>query len=267
MDTKRVMVHESTVTIGGGGGKGTGSGSHFVPTPLGTRVVEYLMEVAPDTVDIGFTAAMEAKLDNISNHELEKNTMLSEFYRNFEGVVQLALDKQKEAAQEARKARAEAAETGTATTDNGEKRPKNVIRMLGDDADVVKTRYGPALYVPSEKRFVNIQSFMEWKGKSMEELTRKDATFLKNLPVLISNTEQPNEFYNIHIGQYGLYAKRDDKNYKVSKELWACIYEGTIGYKELYEDITANLARPKWDGSRKSGWSQKKGWQKGRPKS
>ena len=250
MEMRHVTMKENTITVGGG------DTSRFVPTSLGTRVVEYLMEVAPDTVDVDFTCEMEAKLDSISNHQLEKNEMLQTFYHGFEKIIKEALHKQKEAAA-----------TRGERDKNTEKRPKNILLTLGNDAEIVKTRYGPALFVPTEKRFISIQPFLEWKGKAIEELQEQDANFLKSLPITIHKTQCPEENYHIHIGRYGMYAKQGDKNYTVSKTLWDGFYDGTISYEELHDDITKNLARPKWAGSQKSGWNRKKGSQKGQQKS
>jgi len=125
---------------------------------------------------------METKLDSISNRELEKKSMLNEFYDDFMCLLEKASEIQKEKNKE--KANSE---TGT---DEKEIRPKNVIRQFGTDADIVQTKYGPALFVPSEKKFISITPLMEWKEKTIETLKQTDITFLKRLPITVTNTDR-----------------------------------------------------------------------------
>jgi DNA topoisomerase-1 len=55
----------------------------FQPTPLGFIVNDLLQEYFPKIVDVGFTAAMETKLDEIAQGEQEWRTLLQEFYGPF----------------------------------------------------------------------------------------------------------------------------------------------------------------------------------------
>ena len=229
IDTKRVSIEEATISIGGN------DTNRIVPTTRGTHVIEYLEEAAPDMVDVGFTAGMEENLDRISNRQLDKDKMMEEFYKGFNGLVERAKQEQKEAR----------AKKGNSNNDKDkDTRPKNVIRSITDDVDIVQTRYGPALFIASEKRFVSISSFMKWRGKNIEQLDGTDVLFLARLPISISD-DTGAKTYEIAIGMYGLYARSDGKNHRISPHIWGMAYDGTLHYDELDEDIRKNQEEQK----------------------
>jgi DNA topoisomerase-1 len=55
----------------------------FVPTELGMAVVKLLNENLPKIMDISFTAHMEEDLDKIAQGDLERDTLLRDFYKDF----------------------------------------------------------------------------------------------------------------------------------------------------------------------------------------
>ncbi|MEW5762885.1 MAG: type I DNA topoisomerase [Bacillota bacterium] len=65
-------------------------GKYLVPTPLGTAVVDLLRKHFPNIVNVGFTAAMEEKLDRIEEGELDWVAVLREFYGPFREDVHRA---------------------------------------------------------------------------------------------------------------------------------------------------------------------------------
>jgi DNA topoisomerase-1 len=256
METKKVSVKENTITVGGN------ETDRILPTSLGIRVIQYLEEVAPDTIDIDFTANMETKLDSISNRELEKKSMLNEFYDDFMCLLEKALDIQKEKSK--KKNETNMGENEEKQDQRGELRPKNIIRQIGTDADIVQTKYGPALFVPSEKKFISITPFMEWKEKTIETLEQTDISFLKRLPIRIANNDPDKNPYEIAIGRYGLYVKQNEKNLSINKKIWDKIYHGDIVYEEIQDSIVQYPARPSNSSGQK--WKPKSGqrqtWQK-----
>ncbi len=246
LNAKRVGYEEGSVSIGGNDMK------RIVPSKRGIHVTEYLEEAAPDTVDVGFTASMEEDLDRISKHELDKNRMMSTFYQGFSSTVELA----QEAQREARKNKDQNGTTEANKKDNVDVRPKNVIRVLTDDANIVQTRYGPALFIASEKRFVSISPFMKWKKKNIDQIDGTDAAFLSSLPISVSDAMNENT-YEIAMGKYGLYARRDGNNYRIGYHIWNTAYNGSLGYDELEKDIKKNqthlgLRKPAQEGQQKS---------------
>ena len=57
----------------------------LIPTELGIRVCDYLVQQMPQLFDIGFTAQMEDELDQVEEGHLNWVKMLHEFYENFLG--------------------------------------------------------------------------------------------------------------------------------------------------------------------------------------
>ncbi len=74
--------------------------NRFHPTKSGVAVCAMLKQFFPDIVDIGFTAGMETKLDDIANGDMERAAMLHEFYGPFDA----ALDHAFQTAQRVRRA-------------------------------------------------------------------------------------------------------------------------------------------------------------------
>ncbi|MBD3246190.1 MAG: type I DNA topoisomerase [Candidatus Omnitrophica bacterium] len=62
----------------------------FIPTDLGVKVSDLLVEHFPGVMDEGFTAAMEEKLDQVEEGELEWNSILEEFYPAFKEKIEEA---------------------------------------------------------------------------------------------------------------------------------------------------------------------------------
>lgn len=62
------------------------------PTPLGKAVNMVLVKHFQDIVDVGFTAAMETKLDNIESDALPWQGVIREFYEPFEATLKQASD-------------------------------------------------------------------------------------------------------------------------------------------------------------------------------
>ncbi|MAP36761.1 MAG: DNA topoisomerase I [Chloroflexi bacterium] len=62
----------------------------FVPTKLGIVVTEFLQEYFENIMDIGFTAEMERKLDDIAEGDEQWNPMLLSFYGPFDTSIGVA---------------------------------------------------------------------------------------------------------------------------------------------------------------------------------
>ena len=65
----------------------------FVPTKLGIVVTEFLQEYFENIMDIGFTAEMEKKLDDIAEGDEQWNPMLLSFYGPFDISIGIAKEK------------------------------------------------------------------------------------------------------------------------------------------------------------------------------
>ena len=67
----------------------------FIPTKLGMVVTEFLTEYFRDIMDIGFTADMEKRLDEIAEGLIKWNPMLLEFFGPFDTSIGAAKEKAK----------------------------------------------------------------------------------------------------------------------------------------------------------------------------
>jgi DNA topoisomerase-1 len=65
----------------------------LIPTKLGFLVNDRLVEFFPDLIDMGFTAEMEEKLDEIASGQQAWVPMLHEFYGPFSKAVEVAQEK------------------------------------------------------------------------------------------------------------------------------------------------------------------------------
>ena len=65
----------------------------LIPTVLGFSINDLLVEFFPDVVNVGFTAEMEEKLDEIATGQQAWVPMLHEFYGPFARTVEVAKDK------------------------------------------------------------------------------------------------------------------------------------------------------------------------------
>ena len=64
--------------------------NRFRPTKVGVAVCDMLKAWFKDIMDVGFTAGMESKLDDIAGGELERVPMLREFYSGFDDALEHA---------------------------------------------------------------------------------------------------------------------------------------------------------------------------------
>ncbi len=62
----------------------------FEPTKLGIAVTDFLIQHFNDIMDIGFTADMEKRLDDIAEGLVRWNPMLKDFYTPFDEAVEVA---------------------------------------------------------------------------------------------------------------------------------------------------------------------------------
>ena len=171
----------------------------LIPTELGIDVIKYIFEVLPYLCDLKFTSNMEKDLDDIINLKNNKKTILDDIYNKIsKSLKNIGIDDNK-----------------PSVIKNG----KNIKLNKEDYKDgIVKTRYGICYYNKSNDTYTNIESYLKWKGKDVNNLDSKDINFLSSLPKDVVYLNTP---YKLHIGRYGLYLK-DDKNinHKIEKKIW-----------------------------------------------
>lgn len=155
----------------------------LVPTKLAIDIINHLRNIVPFLLDIHFTANMESALDNISNRIITKALVLDEFYKNHLLPISVTMNTNPKTSKE---------------------------KATG----IVKTKYGYCYYNSDEKKYLNIESYLNWRGLSVDKLSEQDIRFLSSLPKRLEDGTQ------LFLGQYGLYIKDQNKNIKLDKSKW-----------------------------------------------
>jgi DNA topoisomerase-1 len=181
----------------------------YVPTNLGTNVSVFLLESMNTIMNYKFTTNMEEQLDEISRSEKTKLEVLAPFYKTFEELLNIQNASIKEYALANPKQ----------VKDKSELKPTNIIKEYPNvSAQLVKTKYGDALYNVNDKTFINVEPFLKWKKKDIEKLNDKDIKFLQRFPIKINDTS------SIMYGRYGIYLMHNKKNIKLPKDIWSLVY-------------------------------------------
>jgi len=158
----------------------------LIPTEIGKLIIEYMKQSIPFLLDVKFTSNMEATLDKITEKQFSKKIVLEDFYVNH--IQPLC-------------------------TNNNQNTNSNKKRETG----IINTKYGYCYYHSDTNKYTNIESFLKWKKKTVKTLTSDEVQFLHSIPKLLDDGTE------LHIGPYGLYLKKDDKNVKIEKNKW-CEY-------------------------------------------
>ncbi len=161
----------------------------LLPTDIGIVVNDFLMDSFPDIMDYNFTANVEEKFDAIAGGELAWQTMLKEFWTDFEPEIESVIQARQEHKPGER-------ELGT-----DPKSGKTVFVKIG--------RYGPVVQIGAasddeKPRFVQLP-----KDKTMETITLGEALELLRLPRVIGEIAGKEVVANVgRFGPYILYDKQ-----------------------------------------------------------
>jgi len=79
---------------------------------------------------------------------------------------------------------------------------------------ITNTKYGYCYYNADTKKYTNIESYLKWKNKNVNELTNNEIKFIASLPKLLDDGNV------LHIGPYGLYLKNNNTNIRLDKSKW-----------------------------------------------
>jgi DNA topoisomerase I len=142
--TTDIQPEQDTIKIGGT------DKDRMVPLELGQQILTYLQNVYPDLLDVKFTAAMETKLDDIEHNELTKTTVLNDFYKPFQEIIEKA------------------------TAESSSRPQRRATAGAGHSASAK----------PKVKDFT---SFLKWRG--VEEISAEDKKVLDRLPQKIKDAE------------------------------------------------------------------------------
>jgi hypothetical protein len=218
---KQLITHEDTIKLGGN------EKDRFMPTSIGERVVDYLIHILPSLLDQTFTSQMEENLDKISRNDDTKMNIMNLFYKDFEHSLNDAHKEHQQHVKDSQSQSSTDTNTETNTSIKKELKPfdSNIIKSF-NKADIVKTRYGPAILIAETKKFISITPFIEWKEMNIEDVSEQDIHFLINFPKVYQDI-------NIEMGRYGLYLVHEKKNYHLPKDEWNNVYINKIDYLTL----------------------------------
>ncbi len=167
----------------------------LLPTDTGIVVNDFLLEYFPEIMDYNFTANVEKEFDEVAEGEKKWNQLLSEFYGQFEPLVEKTLAVKTE--------------------------HKVGERMLGIDPASGKPvsakigRFGPVAQIGSaddeeKPRFAQMK-----KGQSIETITLEEALELFKLPRTLGDYE--GKSVTIGAGRFGPYIRHDNKYISLPK--------------------------------------------------
>ncbi|MGI6612398.1 MAG: type I DNA topoisomerase [Candidatus Nanosyncoccaceae bacterium] len=160
----------------------------LVATAVGKMISDFLLNHFNQVVDYDFTATIEEDFDEIARGELERNRMLTDFYKPFHKLVMEAKDIKRSEVSNAR------------LVGEHPKEKKPIYARLG--------RFGPMLQLGetnnSEKpRFAPIP-----KDTQIETVTLEQAIEAFKLPRLVGQTKDGKEI-KANIGRFGPYIQVD----------------------------------------------------------
>ena len=210
---------EETVHLGG---KET---DRFVPNSIGVSIIAYLEEIFPSLLDYAFTANMEDQLDAISRKENSKTTLLSQFYTNLTPILKQAEEAQKQWRKDN--------PTPKKSTSQGPP-----VQQQFTAAALVTTRFGPALYIQSTKKWIGLAPYLKWRDMQPSDLTDKDVNLLTSLPKSLTSD------LNLVYGKYGFYLTHQDKNYRLPIQEWNHILDNTINSTAWMQFVVDKPAKP-----------------------
>jgi hypothetical protein len=190
---------------------------------------------------------MEESLDQVSRGEVGKVEMLTEFYKVFHPYIENASVSRQKARES----------VGVGVMGKGDVIRKSELPLRcfeKQDANLIKTKYGPALFHKGTKTYYSLTSFLLWKNKSSDEFTEEDCDFLLRTPIATGI-----EGVSIEIGRYGLYIKHKNKNIRLPSEYWDRIYDGTWSKEEIQDCIHGNANANTCKPTRAKRMSKKKG--------
>ena len=178
---EEIIIENKKINLGGS------SKDLLIPTELGINVIKYIYDVMPYLCDLKFTSKMENDLDDIINMKNDKKKILDDIYSKIsKSLKDIQLT------------------------------PCVSKSKIEYKDGFITTRYGHCYYNKSSNTYTNIESYLKWKNKKLDELNERDLTFISSLPKEVNHLGKP---FKLHLGRYGLYLKDDNNiNHKIEKK-------------------------------------------------
>lgn len=172
-------VQRSVVTEKTGADRGK-----LVPTPAGELIADFLGNHFDEIVDYSFTANIENHLDRIADNNLERNTLLNEFYTPFHARIEASDSIDRSSVAQAR------------TVGTHPKNGKIILARFG--------RFGPMLQLGDTEGEEKPTFAPMPKGARVDEVTLEQALKAFELPRVVGQTED-GEVIKANVGRFGPY--------------------------------------------------------------
>lgn len=186
----------------------------LVPTPIGRLIAGFLGNHFEQVVDYGFTASVEKHFDDIAADQLDRNTMLLDFYAPFHTLIERSGDIDRSTVAQAR-------EVGI-----DPKSGKPIFARIG--------RFGPMLQLGSSENRDDKPQFAPMPaGKKIETITLEEALPAFSLPRIVGITEDGEEI-KANIGRFGPYIQVGKLYVSLKEDDPYTIAEARA--RELYQD-------------------------------
>lgn len=159
----------------------------LVPTPSGELIADFLTNHFEQIVDYDFTARVEAEFDQIATNDLERNTMLAEFYKPFHELIEQSGD------------------IDRATV--GKNREVGIDPKTGKPILARFGRYGPMLQLGATEDKTDKPKFAPLpSGTRIDDVTLEQALTAFELPRTVGQTDDGQDIV-ANIGRFGPYIK------------------------------------------------------------
>ncbi|WP_418179587.1 type I DNA topoisomerase [Aliarcobacter lanthieri] len=170
----------------------------LVPTPTGEIVNAFLTDHFSNIIDLGFTAKIEEKFDDIAEGKIAWVDVLKNFYGDFKNTIK---DK----------------EENISKSDYSQVRELGIDPKCGKPVSARVGRFGPFVQIGTKDdedkpKFVAIPDNL-----NMDTITLEQALFLFNLPRVVGITENEEEI-KANIGRFGPYLQVKTKYYSLKTD-------------------------------------------------
>jgi DNA topoisomerase-1 len=163
-------------------------GNSLIPTFIGFAVCQYLINSFPKYVDYDFTRLLEADLDEVAKHKIEKQQLLESFYLGENGLREkVKIQKSK---------------------DDKVAAKTLFLPQISEDNPIRIGPYGPYVLgktVDEKQEYINLPKDMlpgTISDEDVKQLIKKGK--VKNEPIFLGNDSEKNEIY-LCSGRFGPY--------------------------------------------------------------
>ena len=190
LDGTDIETATHTTTLGAERGK-------LLPTDIGIVVNDFLKENFPSIMDYNFTADIEKEFDEIADGKMEWKSVISNFYDEFEPLVEKSSNTHTER------------KVGERFLGNDPKSGEPVTAKIG--------RFGPVVQIGSSDSRMKPRFSQLNKGQTLESITLEEALELFKLPRKVGEYEGKPVI--IGAGKFGPYVSHNGSYVSIPKDV------------------------------------------------